>query len=78
MTENDDLSIPLTAPVEKDATIRETWNLLKTERMMTLVPLIVWTSFSLSIFSSLFVPLMINTMPECPVNEKKECAKKNL
>ena len=32
--------------------------------MLTLVPLIVWTSFSLSIFSSLFVPMMIQTMPE--------------
>lgn len=57
--------IPLAEQEEasQESEIRQTWNLLKSRRMLALVPLIVWSSASLAIFSTLFVSLLTQSMP---------------
>jgi hypothetical protein len=42
--------------------IKETFNLLKSGRMLYLMPLITWSAVSIAIFGGIFIPLMVRTM----------------
>ena len=46
--------------------IKETYSLIISKRMLKMVPLIMWSALSIAIYSSLFVPLMTDTMKENP------------
>jgi len=42
--------------------LKETWQLLISLRMLKVIPLIVWSALSLSIFAAIFAPLLTATM----------------
>ena len=55
---------PEAADNPKKGDIRQTWDLLITPRMLTLLPLMMWSAMSLAIYSASFVPLMTMGMPK--------------
>ena len=43
--------------------IKQTWALTTSSRMVKVIPLMIWTSTSLSIYQASFAPLMTMQMP---------------
>lgn len=46
--------------------IIETVKLMLSARMLKIVPFIVWTAISMSVYAGIFVPLMTDTMQSNP------------
>ncbi len=43
--------------------LRDTFNLIKSPRMLQIIPFIIWTAFSLATFQGLFLTFLQATMP---------------
>jgi uncharacterized membrane protein YfcA len=70
---------PVSEPKEKQETkqdkrgeIRQTWELLKSKRMMKTFPLIVFASVLASIYAAMIVPILSRTMEGLELTEEQE------